>query len=149
MLTPELFEAVGRLAFQFAALEELIGLCIWELNADANHEQATTAIWNLSFEGKLKKLKQSLIRANVNPDEQLLKTARQVARQRNTVMHGTLYHDPEAHSWVLRNRSWDTSVPPDPEVILALVRHVREVSSQFTPLRGYCKRVKWNSNSSR
>ena len=53
ILTSDFFESLGRLAFEFAAVEEMLGLCIWQLNSSED----VKAIWQDSFQGKLKRFK--------------------------------------------------------------------------------------------
>jgi hypothetical protein len=101
-LTPEFFESLGRLAFEFAALEQIVGLCTLELDLSQNEDP----VWRDSFEKKLAKFRRDLVTkvasipnfaVNGPALDELFNKAIEVGRKRNTVIHGVLKVHPDGN----------------------------------------------------
>src|SRR4051812_21895396 len=110
VLTSEFFESLGRLTFEFAGLEQMVGLCILQLDPTQKEEE----IWRESFERKLGTLKEDVANAakdlprrspNMAQLEELLATATAVGRKRNTIVHGTLHYH-AGGELLLKNRAY-------------------------------------------
>jgi hypothetical protein len=141
-LTPEFFESLGRLAFEFAALEQMVGLCILELDLSQDRD----TIWRDSFEKKLGKLKKDLV-TNVEsiPNctvkiavlDHLLNKAIAVARKRNTVIHGVLQVHPVGNV-LLKNLAFGSTHPVGSVAMDELRIEVVRLYDQFVAVRSTC-----------
>jgi len=151
-LTSEFFEALGRLTFEFAALEQMVGICILQLDPCQDHE----AIWLDSFDGKLRRLRRDLARkvAQVTrtPDWTLLDAAindaTKIGRKRNTIVHGVLHVDPNGEV-LLKNLAGDTTHAVDPSVIEDVTGEVSALHDRFADVRSSCAGLLWATSVGR
>jgi hypothetical protein len=145
-LTSEFFEALGRLTFEFTALEQMVGLCILQLDPSQDHE----AIWRDSFDGKLRRLRRDLARkisqVTLTPDWTLLDAAindaTKTGHKRNTIVHGVLHFDPNGEV-LLKNLARDTTHAVDPSVIEEVTGEVSALYDQFVGVRSSCAGLLW------
>src|SRR5690349_10467844 len=142
VLTPEFFESLGRLAFEFAALEQILGLCILELDPTQKEEK----VWRVSFERKLDRLRDDLVKTvkripNCAPKmvrlETLLADAATVGRKRNTIVHGTLHYHPGGEL-LLKNRAYGGTHPVQAAAIDDVSAQVARLFDRFVDVRGDC-----------
>jgi len=141
-LTPGFFESLGRLAFEFAALEQIVGLCILELDLTQNED----TVWRDSFEQKLRKFKKDLVtKVTSIPNcavkaaalDELLDKAIEVGRKRNTVIHGVLQVHPEGNV-SLKNLAHGGTHPVGSAAMDKLRIEVVRLYHQFVDARAVC-----------
>jgi hypothetical protein len=140
--TDDFFDSLGRLAFEFAGLEQMVGLCILELDPSQNEE----AVWRDSFERKLVKLKKDLMtkigsipRCSINGAAlvDLGNKAIEVGRKRNTVIHGVLQNHPVGHL-LFKNLAYGSTHPVDSAALDELRIEVVKLYEQFVDVRAIC-----------
>jgi hypothetical protein len=140
------FKALGLMAFYFAALEDLIGLCIIEWSdIDPDKEKA---IWDKRFKEKVNVLSRAFDDVpgladymkteipELPPMSRIRERAQELGHRRNNFIHGTLAVNPETREVALGNRSFKTFEKIDAEVAEEIIAELRSLTKDLTGYRG-------------